>query len=389
MVLYRWFILSFLALALPALCSFAAGKHTTIVFEAEHGIIETHKSFRVQKSTEDPGIRASGGKVVAIPKIPIGERVKEDRVAYHVTIPREDTYYLWIRTYWSAINDIDNDEIIFHNKLGVSIQGDATDRFFGGDATYEILHWVALRDRDQAWPLKLKKGITTITLKANDPGIRIDQLLLTTDAKFMPAGVYPPTLGALVNDVSKSAVAAKTIVFEAENGVIETKQSFRVSKMLDDPTGYVSGNKVLAIPRVSLGERVKSDAVRYDVVIPKDGTYYLWIRAWWSMDFDDGEREGIFGNTVGVSIESYTEYWVIGGDGVLDVLHWVYLRDADKPRPLKLRKGVNIIKLLARESGVKIDQLLLTTDVKFVPTGIYPPTPNSLAITQQRTGGKK
>jgi len=167
---------------------FAAAK-SKVIFEAEDGTIVTKQSFRVQKSPEDAGTKASGGKVMAIPKAPLGEKVKPDQVTYKVNIPADGFYVLWGRTYWTTGCG---------NSFSVKVEGynDAV-WTLGGDATYDVLHWVCLKDGDTPRKLKLRKGVVTITLVAKEPGVRADEFILTTDAETLPAGVYKPTPGAL------------------------------------------------------------------------------------------------------------------------------------------------------------------------------------------------
>jgi hypothetical protein len=49
-------------------------------------------------------------------------------------------------------------------------------------------------------PLRLKKGVAAITLVAIESGIKVDQLILTTDKEFKPAGIYKVTPNAVVTD---------------------------------------------------------------------------------------------------------------------------------------------------------------------------------------------
>jgi hypothetical protein len=71
----------------------------------------------------------------------------------------------------------------------------------GEDGTYDMLHWVCPSDggtnTDNPRPFTLKAGTATFKLGAREPGIKVDQYLLTTDAKKRPAGCYSPTAGAL------------------------------------------------------------------------------------------------------------------------------------------------------------------------------------------------
>lgn len=164
-----------------------------------------------------------------------------------------------------------------------------------------------------------------------------------------------------------------TLVWEAEDVKI-TGKIFKPTKYTDDPMGKVSGNYVLAVPKVPPGQHVGKDQVTYTVRIPQTGSYYLWARTFWSTGC---------GNSFAIQVQGYnSSNWVLGGDATYDCLHWVCLSDGgdnkSAPRPLKLKQGTVMLTLKTREGGVKADQFLLTTDSAKQPQSYYKPTPNLL-----------
>ena len=166
-----------------------------------------------------------------------------------------------------------------------------------------------------------------------------------------------------------------TLCWEAEDARGITGKVFRVKKLPEDPSGMVSGKKVLEIPRVPKGEKVKPDSVYYKVNIPATGTYYFWARTLWSTGC---------GNTFTLKLAGFPGDWVIGKDASYDFLHWVCLTDTgddkSKVRPLHLKKGVLKITLATREAGVMADQFVLTNDPQFQPAGIYKATKDLLVL---------
>ena len=165
-----------------------------------------------------------------------------------------------------------------------------------------------------------------------------------------------------------------TLVWEAEDVTLTAKNiTFKIMKCIEDPGGKVSGNKVLAVPKVPPGEKVKYDEVTYKVAVPADGVYYLWARTYWANGC---------GNAFEVKVQGYDtgkDAWVIGKDGTYDALHWVALTDDSKdPRPLRLHKGDVALTLGAKESGSRVDEFMLTTDKEKRPAGVYKPTPGAL-----------
>ncbi|HOF90003.1 MAG TPA: hypothetical protein PLZ36_18150 [Armatimonadota bacterium] len=164
------------------------------------------------------------------------------------------------------------------------------------------------------------------------------------------------------------------IIWEGEDVAKLPGKVFSVKKKVEDPSGKVSGNKVLAVPKLDPGEKVVREDIVYTVKVPADGRYYLWARTFWTTGC---------GNSFFVKVQGYDSgEWIIGGDGTYNILHWVCLSDTgdnkSRPRPLILKKGTVAITFGSRESGTMLDQVVLTTDPGFQPAGIYKATANAL-----------
>jgi hypothetical protein len=184
-----------------------------IVWEAENakGIVPhtpeellTWRGFKLEKWPQDLGGRVSGTavkNVLSIRKVKPDEddpkapkpKVEGPAVTYTVNIPRKDTYYLWARTRWSTGCG---------NTVGIRLPGNPADLKIGGDGTYESLHWLCLTDgaaMDEPKPIVLEAGPNVFEAFPREPGIKVDEFLLTTDFKSRPGGAYNQTPGALAD----------------------------------------------------------------------------------------------------------------------------------------------------------------------------------------------
>lgn len=129
---------------------------------------------------------ASGDKYLEIPKqrpvTPVAkaddkhcaELAKKGCATITIEVPKEGQYYLWGRVWWM-------DEC--RNSFTVSV--DKKPGFtFGDDRTFKCWHWVKALKK-----LKLTKGKHTFLLKQREPGVKIDQLLLADDRRYVPVGI--------------------------------------------------------------------------------------------------------------------------------------------------------------------------------------------------------
>lgn len=96
----------------------------------------------------------------------------------------------------------------------------------------------------------------------------------------------------------------------------------------------------------------------YSVHIVQAGEYVLWGR----VKASDGRDDSFF-----VQIDSGKDnLWKIAPSGKW---HWAQVnsRDSDDPVKFFLTEGLHAIKIKVREDGAKLDKLLLTNNVNFVP----------------------
>lgn len=154
-------------------------------------------------------------------------------------------------------------------------------------------------------------------------------------------------------------VAADPICFEAESG-FDLEPPARIGPVNAavpgmPPADGASGGKYIEIPQgAGNPPAVTTGSIAYRFTIAKAGTYYLWCRAWWLDEC---------GNSVGVQVNELPPFTL--GDSTFKTWHWV--KAPPRLKQLNLAAGEHTLMLLNREDGVRIDQILLTTDRRFVP----------------------
>lgn len=90
---------------------------------------------------------------------------------------------------------------------------------------------------------------------------------------------------------------------------------------------------------------------------PEDGQYILWCRVWW---------EGECSNSYTVNIDDQPGF-LFGEDATFKTWHWVKYPVSRTVAPIRLVKGKHTLVFHNREDGVRLDQVLLSTDKRFVP----------------------
>ncbi len=178
------------------------------------------------------------------------------------------------------------------------------------------------------------------------------------------------SLSILLTTCAGTLLANDPLCFEAESADRVVAPVAVTGSGGTDDKG-VSGGKHLEIARTNhlteaeskAGEKKESKEEKkgealYTFAVEKDGEYYLWGRAWWS------DR---CGNSVSMIIDDGKSF-TFGQDGTYRTWHWI--KSPPRIRQLKLTKGKHTLKIKRREDGVKLDQLLFTTDKEYVPVGI-------------------
>jgi len=189
--------------------------------------------------------------------------------------------------------------------------------------------------------------------------------------RIFPAG-YAMFLLAGVLCVTLPAFARETICLEAEWAESMTAPVEKVDATDDAVARGVagateaSGRQYIQIaqgkgnpPEVTTGE------ARYVFEVRQGGTFILWCRVWW-----DDEC----GNSFTMSLNNNKPF-MFGRNASFKRWHWV--KSAPRLKQLELAPGQNTLLIRNREDGVRLDQILLTTDARFVPVGIEATTPDA------------
>ena len=140
----------------------------SVLFEAESGLVTAPVALY-------DDAEASGGKYALAPEGPEHEEISfGGSVAYTITAPENGAYVLWLRAKWSGKCG---------DSLGILLDG----RDLGevGDAVHKQWHWVRLLLKT----LTLTGGTHTLIVENREDGSAWDQVLLTRDEDYRPAGI--------------------------------------------------------------------------------------------------------------------------------------------------------------------------------------------------------
>jgi len=164
-----------------------------------------------------------------------------------------------------------------------------------------------------------------------------------------------------------SSAAAATYCVEAETATT-VESPMQVVRTDAPPAGIkpLAGVSSNAYLEVTLGvgkpPAVKAGKAIYSFEVPEDGAYTLWLRTYW---------EGECSNSFLAQIDDHPAF-VIGEDATYHDWHWVRYPVSKMTPAFRLSKGAHALVLTHREDGVRVDQVLLSTDRRFVPVGIEP-----------------
>lgn len=117
---------------------------------------------------------AVGGQYIVAPKNQ-KEKNKACVAVYEFTVPKTDTYYLWIRKNWAGGCS---------NSLFVKID-DHPEFIFGEDGTYERWDWTNAIGKS----FNLAAGKHTLVIKNREDDSKFDQILLIADKDYVPQGI--------------------------------------------------------------------------------------------------------------------------------------------------------------------------------------------------------
>jgi hypothetical protein len=145
----------------------AASARWQQVIEAESGSALTAPMV-VQDQAD-----ASGGKCVAIPLGQPKDVAPTGSIKLTLTAPREAEITLWYRVHWAGTCS---------NSFTAKVAGQP-ELIVGEDGTYQTWHWV------KTPPLTVPAGPLEVVIVQREEDVRLDQVLVTTDADYVPMGI--------------------------------------------------------------------------------------------------------------------------------------------------------------------------------------------------------
>lgn len=174
----------FLSLILLPAISQAAGARVCVESDAAARI--DPPMLAISSTNLPDGIKlvpgASGNAYLEIPE---GRgnppAVTTGKAALFMDLPADGAYTLWCRVYWEGECS---------NSFSVQID-DHPIFLFGEDATFKTWHWVRYPVARTATPLVLTKGSHTFTFLNREDGVRLDQVLVSADKRFVPVDQEP------------------------------------------------------------------------------------------------------------------------------------------------------------------------------------------------------
>lgn len=159
--------------------------------------------------------------------------------------------------------------------------------------------------------------------------------------------------------VTSGYTAGLKICFEAESA---TSLEFPIVVASNGVAG--ASGAYLEIPE-GAGNPPKLDAGKasFTIEVPEDGLFSLWCRVWW---------EGECSNSFTINVDDQPGF-LFGEDATYKVWHWVKYPVSRTVAPIQLSKGKHHLTFHNREDGVHLDQVLLSSDKRFVPVDTEKP----------------
>lgn len=170
--------------------------------------------------------------------------------------------------------------------------------------------------------------------------------------------------GVLLLVCTLTAVATETVCLEAESAATVVAPMRSVDRNTAPPSDVkilakASGNGYLEIPQGAGDPPEQTNAMAIvNFSVQKAGEYYLWCRALW---YDQ------CGNSVSMSIDGQKPF-TFGQNGTYEVWHWV--KSPPRLKQLVLSAGPHKLTIGNREDGIRIDQILFTSNRRLVPVDI-------------------
>ncbi len=305
-----------------------------VVIEAENGALRAP-----MRTLTD--MAASSGYYVAVPEGTSTFPAPSDNaglVSYSFYVSQGGDYRIWARTIAPKAADdsffVAMDEGVFQRW---NVQG----------STAWIWDRVAADNIDPRI-YTLTAGSHTFYLMQREDGTRIDKLVITNNAQYVPQGQGEPA------NQTPQPVALTHIELEAEAGAVSAPM--RITTQAAASGGYYvgvpQGGGTISSPSTSAGMAV------YEFNLAESGDYQVWGRVIAPSGADDSFFAAMDGGTFERWNTQQGSSW-----------HWDQIAAAGgaDPRLYRLSAGHHTFYLMQREDGTLIDKLIITIDSNFVP----------------------
>lgn len=129
------------------------------------------------------GIEGASGTYLEIPEgAGNPPKVTAGKAVFSFEVPEDVQFTLWCRVWWEGECS---------NSFTVTVD-DQPGFLFGENATYKVWHWVKYPVSRTTAPIRLTKGRHTLTFHNREDGVRLDQVLLSADRRFVPVDIETP-----------------------------------------------------------------------------------------------------------------------------------------------------------------------------------------------------
>ena len=325
-----------------------AANKVTIWLEAEEGDI-----FSPMEHDQDA--RASSGNYIWVPDGNdnlYSPSADAGYVNYNFSVPATGTYWIWGRVIAGERSDdsffvsIDDGEYIaWHTQIG-------------GPDTWI---WDQVRNgpvnEGQIFSVELDEGEHRLTIMQREDETKIDKILISNDQGYVPKGLGGDSdeLGEKPDDPAENIDPSDfKLYLEAENGdLFDPFEPDYDSKASSGQFAWVpngSGN--------SWKPNQNSGHIEYNFEVPAAGDFVVWGRVKARNGRDNSFFVAVDGGAYALWDTRKSKSWV--WDAVSN-------RGGSDPIIYHLEAGEHTLIIKQREDGTKLDKILITGDLAFIP----------------------
>ncbi|PPK86109.1 putative secreted protein (Por secretion system target) [Neolewinella xylanilytica] len=276
-----------------------------------------------------------------------------DRLTFTAQLAEAGTYYLFMR-----LDAVDNGR----NSFWVQVDNGPWLEFWketdGRNMLTNGFEWRRVNDDTEPVSFQLGAGQHTIGVVSREPGTRLDKVYLATENR-LPSGT-----GARVADCPAPDDAVTEFWSEVECGGVGNRWATnRSSGASNQRYVYCTGDRQITEPAANGTD----DRITYTANLAKAGTYHLFLR----LNAIDNGRNSVW---VRVDNGNWVEFWkeANGSNLLTNGFEWRRVNDDTRAVSFPLSAGRHTITLANRESGTRLDKLLLSTATQ-LPDGFGGP----------------